>query len=151
MLEEAAELARTKAADSQVRIELAVAPDVGLIRADAKRIRQVLFSLTGIAMRSVGPGDTITLGARRLEDSVRLWVEDTGPRLPDQELAGAFKAFDDRTRRGGIPLALVTRFVEMHGGWTSVAAGRGGGTVVSCRLPVEAAAQHAAPELDLAS
>lgn len=151
LLDEAADMARSRASDSQVRIAVAAAPDVGLIRADGKRIRQVLFSLTGIAMRAVGPGDTITLGARRLEDSVRLWVEDTGPRLSEQERAGAFKTFDDRTRRGGIPLALVTRFIDMHGGWTSVAAGAAGGTVVSCRLPAIAAPDHAAPELDLAS
>lgn len=151
LLEETAELARSKAADSQVLIDVACDPQIGLIRADGQRIRQVLFSLAGIALRATGPGDRITIGAKGLDGCVRLWVEDTGQKLDDQERAGAFKMFDDRTRRGGISLALVRRFIEMHGGWTSVAAGPENGTVVACRLPVIAAMRHAAPELDLAS
>lgn len=151
LLDETAELARSKAADSQVLIEVVCDPQIGLIRADGQRIRQVLFSLAGIALRSTGPGDRITIGARRLDGCVRLWVEDTGQKLDDQERAGAFKMFDDRTRRGGISLALVRRFIEMHGGWTSVAAGPDQGTLVACRLPLVAAMRHAAPELDLVS
>lgn len=151
LLEETAELARSKAADSQVVIDVACDPQIGLIRADGQRIRQVLFSLAGIALRATGPGDRITIGARGLDGCVRLWVEDTGQKLDDQERAGAFKMFDDRTRRGGISLELVRRFIEMHGGWTSVSAGAERGTLVACRLPVIAAMRHAAPELDLAS
>lgn len=151
LLEETAELARSKAADSQVLIDVDCDPQIGLIRADGKRIRQVLFSLAGIALRTTGPGDRITIGARGLDGCIRLWVEDTGQILDDQERASAFKMFDDRTRRGGISLALVRRFIEMHGGWTSVSVSPGRGNLVACRLPLIATRRHAAPELELAS
>ena len=102
------------------------------------------------ALRVTGKGDTITIGARRFEDTVRLWVSDTGPGIDTSRQASAFEGFGDGDRRAGVSLALVKRFVELHGGWVALSSQGATGVTVSCYLPAEAAQNHAAPELDLA-
>ena len=63
--------------------------------------------------------------------------------------ASAFEGFADGNRRAGVSLALVKRFVELHGGWVSLASPNAKGVTVSCYLPAAATQLHAAPELDL--
>jgi signal transduction histidine kinase len=47
-------------------------------------------------------------------------------------------------------LALVKRFVELHGGWVALSSPHERGVTVSCCLPAQAAGAYAAPEFDLA-
>jgi signal transduction histidine kinase len=145
-----AEIARTNSGDKQVRVIVDCDPSTGIIRADKARISQILFNLVSNALRVTGKGDTITIGARRFEDSVRLWVSDTGPGIDTSRQASAFEGFGDGDRRAGVSLALVKRFVELHGGWVALSSPGAGGVTVSCYLPANAAPDHAAPELDLA-
>jgi signal transduction histidine kinase len=149
-LEVTAEIARTNSGDSQVRVVVDCEPDAGIIRADNARIRQILFNLVSNALRVTGKGDTITIGARRFDDTVRLWVSDTGPGIDTNRQASAFEGFGDGDRRAGVSLALVKRFVELHGGWVALSSPGKTGVTVSCYLPAQAAPDHAAPELDLA-
>jgi signal transduction histidine kinase len=150
-LEITAEIARTSSGNDQVKILVDCDDSVGVIRADSARIRQILFNLVSNALRFTGKGDTVTMGARRFDGSVRLWVSDTGPGIEINRQASVFEGFADGDRRAGVSLALVKRFVELHGGWVSLASPTPRGVTVSCYLPAEAAHQHAAPELDLIS
>ena len=150
-LEITAEIARTSSGNDQVKILVDCNDTVGVIRADSARIRQILFNLVSNALRFTGKGDTVTMGARRFDGSVRLWVSDTGPGIEINRQASVFEGFADGDRRAGVSLALVKRFVELHGGWVSLASPTPRGVTVSCYLPAEAAHQHAAPELDLIS
>jgi signal transduction histidine kinase len=102
------------------------------------------------ALRVTGQGDVITLGARRIEDTIRIWVSDTGPRIDAARQAAAFEGFGDGDRRAGVSLALVKRFVELHGGWVALSSAESSGVTVSCYLPAHAAPHFAEPELDLA-
>jgi signal transduction histidine kinase len=149
-LDVTAEIARTTSGDNQVKIVVECDENAGVIRADNARIRQILFNLVSNALRVTGKNDTITIGARRFEDSVRIWVSDTGPGIDTSRQASAFEGFGDGDRRAGVSLALVKRFVELHGGWVALASPTATGVTVSCYLPVVAAPDHAAPELDLA-
>ena len=148
-LEVTAEIARTNSGNKQVRVIVDCDDNTGIIRADNARIRQILFNLVSNALSATSSGDTITIGARRFEDTVRLWVCDTGPGIDTSRQASAFEGFGDGDRRAGVSLALVKRFVELHGGWVALSSGEVGVTV-SCYLPALAAPDHAAPELDLA-
>jgi signal transduction histidine kinase len=149
-LEITADIARTNSGDKQVRVVVECDPSAGIIRADKARISQILFNLVSNALRVTGKGDTITIGARRFEDTVRLWVSDTGPGIDTGRQASAFEGFGDGDRRAGVSLALVKRFVELHGGWVALSSPGATGVTVSCYLPAQAAQDHAAPELDLA-
>jgi signal transduction histidine kinase len=149
-LEVTAEIARTTSGDNQVKVVVECDENAGVIRADNARIRQILFNLVSNALRVTTKGDTITIGARRFEDSVRIWVSDTGPGIDTSRQASAFEGFGDGDRRAGVSLALVKRFVELHGGWVALSSPTAMGVTVSCYLPTQAAQDHAAPELDLA-
>jgi signal transduction histidine kinase len=149
-LEVTADIARTNSGDKQVKIVVDCEANTGIIRADNARIRQILFNLVSNALRVTGKGDTITIGARRFDDTVRLWVSDTGPGIDTNRQASAFEGFGDGDRRAGVSLALVKRFVELHGGWVALSSPGAMGVTVSCYLPAQAAQDHAAPELDLA-
>jgi signal transduction histidine kinase len=148
-LEVTAEIARTTSGDKQVKVVVECDANAGIIRADNARIRQILFNLVSNALRVTGQDDVITIGARRFEDTVRLWVADTGPGIDTSRQASAFEGFGDGDRRAGVSLALVKRFVELHGGWVALSSPGTTGVTVSCYLPAQAAQDHAAPELDL--
>jgi signal transduction histidine kinase len=135
-IEEAASMAASRAEDSEVRVQVECDPTIGSIQADEKRIRQILFNLVANAMSNTEPGDTVTIGAQRLDGMVRLYVSDTGRGIPDEEQAAAFDAFQSTDQRGaGLGLALVRSFVDLHGGWVSLASEVGEGTTVACHLP----------------
>lgn len=145
-----AEFARTTIGDQSIKVLVECDENIGIIRGDNARIRQILVNLVSNALRVTGAGDAITLGARRFEDNVCLWVSDTGPGIDMTRQASAFEGFGDGDRRAGVSLALVKRFVELHGGWVSLSSPIGRGVTVSCNLPSQAAPNFAAPELDLA-
>ncbi|MGE3143455.1 MAG: ATP-binding protein [Hyphomonadaceae bacterium] len=137
VIEEAANLAQTKADDTEVRIVIECDPAIGAIEADAKRIRQILFNLVTNAMRHTKSGDTVTVGAERQDGVVKLFVADTGEGIAPDLQAAAFDTFRSGDMRGaGLGLALVRSFVQMHHGWVALASEEGKGTLVTCHLPI---------------
>jgi two-component system, NtrC family, sensor histidine kinase PilS len=72
------------------------------------------------------------------EGAMRVMVEDTGPGIPDEELARIFDPFFT-TRSGGtgLGLAIVARIVQAHGGVITVNSRVGQGTRFAIWLPVE--------------
>jgi signal transduction histidine kinase len=96
----------------------------------------VLVNLIANALRHTERGDTITVGAERLDDVIRLTVQDTGKGMAFEAQTHAFDSFQSGDRRGaGLGLALVRSFVEMHGGWVALASEPGRGVTVTCHLP----------------
>jgi signal transduction histidine kinase len=143
-LTESAQMAASKARDTEVPIKIKCDPKIGVIEADHKRIMQVVVNLLANALRHTERGDTITAGAERLDDVVRIWVQDTGKGMALDQQARAFDSFASGDRRGaGLGLALVRSFIEMHGGWVALTSEPGRGVTVTCHLP--AATPAAAP------
>lgn len=148
VLSSAATYAALKAEDSRVSLNVECADDIGLINADAKRLKQVLFNLLANAFSFTEEGGDVTLGASRDGDTVRLWVEDSGRGVPAEEQARAFDRFESRGPQSGagLGLSLVKSFVELHGGWVRLASEEGKGTTVSCHLPAAGPKNAALPE-----
>jgi signal transduction histidine kinase len=114
--------------------------DAGQFVADARRLRQVVFNLLSNAFKYTPRGGTVTLGGAIDGEDVRLFVADTGSGIAPEMLATAFERFSAKgaaTARGGagLGLALVNRFVELHGGWVELESKVGAGTRVTCHLP----------------
>ena len=100
--------------------------DLGSMRADQTRIRQVLLNLASNANKFTEQG-TVTIAARRETDAGREWVTmavtDTGIGLTPEQLAKLFQEFvqaDASTTRKyggtGLGLAISRRFCQMMGG-----------------------------------
>lgn len=137
-----------EAAEAQARVEVAVDSEIGVIRADAKRLSQTLDHLMENAIRQSPPGGVVTLSARRTLGEVQLQVSDTGRGIPFHVQAHIFDRFIGRDRGGpGLGLALVKALVELHGGWVALESEPGAGATFTCHLPEMAYAGAAAPEL----
>jgi len=148
LLDVAAERWARDAEDGEVSILIDCPEDIGVIRADARRLGQVLDHLVENAVRQSPKGGTVTLTARRGVGEIQLEVQDQGRGIPFHVQAHIFDRFIGRDRGGaGLGLALVKALVELHGGWVALQSEPGQGAAFTCHLPEEAYAGAAAPEL----
>ncbi len=139
------ELSRQRARESDMTLLLECPADIGLIHADTRRIKQVMFNLMSNAIRFSSPGDEIVIGANRHiapdgREICRLWVRDKGVGIDRNYQVNMFKAFESRPTNGkeqgaGIGLSLVRSLIELHDGWVEVESEPNQGTKVICNLP----------------
>jgi two-component system sensor histidine kinase KdpD len=130
------------------RIEVAIAPDLPMLRLDPILFEQVLFNLLDNAAKYAPPGSRIDLRARQDGDVVAIEVIDQGPGIPPGDLERVFDKFyrvqaQDRRRAGtGLGLAICRGFIEAQGG-RIVAENRRdrSGAVLTIRFPVPEATE----------
>jgi signal transduction histidine kinase len=148
LLTEAAERRARDAEEMEVKIAIDCPEDIGMIRADVRRLGQALDHLVENAVRQSPKGGTVTLAARRGLGEIQLEVADQGRGIPFHVQAHIFDRFIGRDRGGpGLGLALVKALVELHGGWVALQSEPGQGATFTCHLPEEASAGAAVPEL----
>lgn len=144
-------LVRERVREKKLQLEFDCPLDVGWIVGDERRLRQVLFNLLGNALKRTPPGGKVSVRAERRPTELALTISDGGAALSDEQQARLFGGFAHGGRRdvlpagqadgdSGVGLALVQRFVDLHGGRVELASTPGEGTVVTVRLPVGAAA-----------
>lgn len=141
-------LARHRAREKGLALDLECPEGIGSVVADERRLRQVLFNLVSNSIKFTPAGGQIVLGARRQGEEVQMWVSDTGIGIPDDERKFAFDRFakgraGQRQTGAGLGLALVKSFIELHGGHVELDETTAKGTTVRCFLPaagVESAA-----------
>ena len=148
MLENSLDYVATKADDTRISLSLKSSPDIGVIRADETRLKQVIYNLLSNALRYTKPGGVIELGGKKAEGGgVTIWVKDDGVGIPSDRQPQVFASFESSRGGAGLGLALVQRFVERHGGWVELESEENEGTHVTVYLPKEAATDGAHPEL----
>ena len=138
-------------AEAHVRLKADIAPDVGRLVADDKRVRQILYNLLSNAIAFSPENSTVRLAARRAGGFVEFTVEDEGAGIPSGFVNTVFDRFASMPRgasRGGVGLGLsiVKSFVGLHGGTVEIASEEGRGTIAKVRLPVRPALDAAAAE-----
>lgn len=109
---------------------------------DQKRIGQVVANLLMNAIRYTPTGGTIEIGAQAEEAQVTVWVKDSGPGIPREDLPHIFERFYrvDKSRSRatggtGLGLAIARRFVEAHGGTIRAESEEQKGTCITFTLP----------------
>jgi two-component system, OmpR family, sensor histidine kinase KdpD len=130
---------RPSLADRQVDIDV---PDgIPAVDVDPLLIGQVLVNLLDNADRHAPSGTTISVGARRTGDQVRVTVTDHGPGVPLTEREAVFESFVqfDTGGRSGLGLAIAKAFVEAHGERIWIEGPPEGGARLAFTLPVAAA------------
>jgi signal transduction histidine kinase len=100
-----------------------LAPDVGSVMGDQKRLVQIISNLLNNSAKYTPDGGRITVRTELRGDDVELVVEDNGAGIAPGLQSAVFELFSqaertpDRTQGGlGLGLALVKNLVELHGG-----------------------------------
>jgi len=131
-----------------ITIEKELAPQLGLIVADATRLQQVVWNLLTNAVKFTPRSGRITLRARRTSSHLQIAVTDSGAGIDPGFLPYVFEPFrqaeNPRTRvHGGLGLGLsiVRYLVEAHGGTVAAESpGRDQGATFTVTLPLGALA-----------
>ena len=148
IIDDSVEMVVSKAEDTQVTVRAELGDDLGVVRADERRIRQVLFNLFSNALRFTDTGGEVVVAADRVGDMARIVVRDTGRGIDPAKQVASFDSFTSSDQRGaGLGLALVKHFVELHGGRVAMKSEVGEGTEVVCWLPVTASEQASVPDM----
>ncbi len=132
------------AAEEGISLRSLVAPDLPPLRADGRRLRQVLLNLLSNAVKFTPKGGTVTVSASRSGADLAITVADTGIGMAPEHIAIALERFgqvDNRLARRyegtGLGLPLVKRLVDLHGGTLSIDSTLGRGTTVTVLLPAD--------------
>ena len=146
MLETAITLVRERAMSHGIAVSLDVAAEVGSIRADERKVKQVMLNLLSNAVKFTPEGGSVRVGARMTGQAVEVWVADTGAGIATEDQALVFEEFrqvgSDSARKAegtGLGLALVKKFVELHGGTIRLESALGQGSTFAFTLPVSPA------------
>ena len=144
-LQSSVALMRERALRAGVDLQLNIAPEVGLIDADERRVKQILFNLITNALKFTPSGGRVTVDAAVEGENVSVSVTDTGVGIAAEDQARVFQEFEQVGEGGaqegtGLGLALSRRFVEMLGGQLSVESTVGQGSTFTFTLPLSAVA-----------
>lgn len=114
------------------------APDgLPAAQVDAGRIRQVLGNLISNALRYTPSGGQVRVTCAREGSGLRVAVRDSGPGIPEADLAHVFERFYRSADSGGmgLGLAIARSLVEAHGGSLRAENVAAGGAELSFTLP----------------
>ena len=136
-----AEITAQRADQAGLKIDVECPDDIGVMLADAVRLRQALFNLVSNAIQFTPAGGTIVLSAERTQDDMLLSVTDTGIGIALEDQERVFQRFergDPHARESGtgLGLALVKNLIELHGGTVELKSAPGQGTKAICCLPL---------------
>lgn len=110
------------------------------VRADGRRIEQVLANLVDNAIRFARRASAITITSKAVAGGVLIDVHNEGEPLPEDVRARVFDRFyqADAARSGrhrGLGLSIVQELVQAHGGTVAVESTAEAGTTFSVFLP----------------
>ncbi|MFA5115773.1 MAG: PAS domain-containing sensor histidine kinase [Candidatus Omnitrophota bacterium] len=145
LLEKSLVFVKEKAAKHGIALSTDIGEGIGAIRADERKVKQVIFNLLSNSMKFTPDGGKIGINARRdgnKEISVCVW--DTGIGIDEKDRSKVFSEFEQidseysRKYAGtGLGMPLSKKFVELHGGkmWFE-SEGKGKGARFCFTLPL---------------
>ena len=131
LLEETLKVCESQARAKKISVTADIPTALPAVNGDRDRLDQVLSNLLGNAFKFTPEGGRIIVRARKVDDSVQITVEDSGPGIPAADLPRIFDRYwrGDRASRdgAGLGLAICKGIVDAHGGkiWVESALGRG--------------------------
>ena len=124
-----------------LELRIDIEPNGDFVWADRTALSQIIFNLVENAVRHTSSG-AITVGSRRVDKGVELFVSDTGSGIAPEHLPRIFERFyradTGRTRETGgtgLGLAIVKHLVDAHGGRISASSATGEGTTIHIFFP----------------
>jgi signal transduction histidine kinase/FixJ family two-component response regulator len=147
MVEEMVTTLQPAIAKNANNVQVRMADDIGMMRADATKVRQILFNLMSNACKFTDHG-TISLdvsqSAMEGQEWIRFRVKDTGIGISAKQQEKLFQEFSQadatisRKYGGtGLGLAISHRFVQMMKGRIGVESQAGQGSTFTVYLPAQ--------------
>ncbi len=126
---------------SRIRITREYGAEVPLVQSSLAQMQQVFLNLINNALDAIEQDGELRLGVQPADGGVAVTVADTGPGIPEKDLARIFEPFYS-TKSGhqhhtGLGLAICREIMRGLGGRISVESTPGAGTVFSLWFPRE--------------
>lgn len=138
---EALELTEPQAAARDITLRSPTDLQGWHVRADLRRLRQVLLNLLSNAVKFNEPGGTVTITASRAAGgTISVAVTDTGPGIPPEDLHRLFRPFErlgaalEGIEGTGLGLALSRGLAETMGGTLTATSAPGTGATFTVTL-----------------
>jgi len=155
--DDVAGLIRHAASSRRVQLDVNIESDLPVIRADPRRLRQILINLLDNAVKFTPPGGRARLNVARGRNgsTVVFEVWDTGPGLSEDDLRKLrrFAPFTRLRRQAGMAeegtglgLSIVHRLVMAHSGALSISSKPGMGSRFTVELPIDPGRTDARPD-----
>ena len=135
-------LLRERATNKGVTLESEVQPDLPLVNADGRKLKQVVLNLLTNAVKFTPAGGQVVARALSLDGDIVVAVSDTGVGIDPADQARIFAEFV-QTRQGkaaeegtGLGLTLAKKLVELHGGRIWVESQPGAGSTFTFTIPI---------------
>jgi K+-sensing histidine kinase KdpD/DNA-binding response OmpR family regulator len=129
--------------DKPIELQQSIPEELPIIRADPRRVRQILVNLVGNAAKFTDEG-FIRVEVQATPTELIIEVSDSGTGIPEDKLGNIFDEFtqvDGSSTRAvggtGLGLAITKHFVDMHGGRIWVESAVDMGSVFYVALPIK--------------
>ena len=141
-IENALILVRERAGRRGITLQATVDERLGEVRADERKIRQVVLNLLSNAIKFTPEGGRIEIRAASVDGAVEVAVADTGVGIAPEDQEAVFEEFRQvgssaaKQEGTGLGLALCRKFVELHNGRICVTSQVGVGSTFTFTIPV---------------
>jgi GAF domain-containing protein len=135
-------LVRERAVRRGIALERTVDERLGTIRADERKVKQVLLNLLSNALKFTPEGGKIAVQAALNDGVAEISVTDTGVGIAPEDQAAVFEEFRQvgtaakKIEGTGLGLAISRKFIELHGGRIWVKSIVGSGSTFAFTLPL---------------
>jgi signal transduction histidine kinase len=145
-LDNALTLVRERAGRRGIALVLTVDERLAQVRADERKVRQVMLNLLSNAIKFTPEGGGIDVRAVPVDGMVEISVRDTGVGIAPEDQEAIFEEFRQvgtaakKVEGTGLGLALSRKFVDLHGGRIWVTSQVGTGSTFTFTIPTRVGA-----------
>jgi signal transduction histidine kinase len=127
----------------QITIESYIAPEVAVIKADERKIKQIMYNLLSNAIKFTPDGGKVEVRTDIKDKGLRVSVADTGIGIKQEDIGKLFEPFEqiknEKTQEyegSGLGLALTKNLVQLHGGKIWIESEFGNGSTFTFTIPL---------------
>jgi signal transduction histidine kinase len=141
-IQNALTLVRERALRRGITLQHVIDDRIAEIRADERKVKQVLLNLLSNAIKFTPEGGRIEVRAAPTDGMVEVSVTDTGVGIAPEDQKAVFEEFrqvgtaDKKAEGTGLGLALSRKFVELHSGKIHLTSQVGVGSTFTFTLPM---------------
>lgn len=136
-------LMRERAQRRGITLARTIDDRLGIIRADERKVKQVLLNLLSNALKFTPEGGRIDVRGAAHDGSAEISVTDTGVGIAPEDQETVFEEFRQvgtaykKVEGTGLGLAISRKFIELHGGKIWVMSRVGSGSTFCFSLPLQ--------------